>query len=452
MYPIKNLRRRGARTGLLVTGVALAITLSTIMFSIGEGINSSTKELIDETDIELFVYPPSSNPILQEFTKYLDMDEGRKLANKMLAGNKRIRAASPHLVEGIYITSDIIDSASNSADTGDVLLPKVFSITGKGYVPELQGNFGTIDLIKGTELPTRKDPFFANGTYAGGTASPNFTHEILVNERLAEMLKVSVGDLVYVNSVGIPLNMNASSYNNWLKNSTWFEIAGIILERTEPASTLSVSMHLSELQYLTGKHSLDFLGILRTDLVNEIYVDLYDPEDTNEVKRWLLEDFEDKDKISVITAAELTNEFNSFLDIFKGFSTMIIIITSAVVILFISTIMMISVREQGRDIGMMRAIGISRSTIVKYILTESVIICLLGFVFGLVIGYAGAGILEDIILSTEDQIPAGLELTRVTPDLIIQVSFITIFMGVLSGIIPAAWAAKLTPVESIRKI
>jgi ABC-type lipoprotein release transport system permease subunit len=432
-------------------GVALAITLSTIMFSISEGINTSTKELIDETDIELFVFPPSSNPILQEFTKYLDLDSGRELAEKIREGNPKIRAASPWLTEGIYISNNIVED-NNLGASGDEKQPKIYSITGKGYVPELQGNFGTIEQVTGTDLPTPSDPFFANGTYAGGYLSENFTHEIVLNKNLAEMMQVTVGDIVFVNSLGIPFIMDNSSYNTWLENSTWFEVQGIIIERTDAPSILSASMHLSELQYITGKHRMNFFGAVLTDFVNEIYIDLYDPGDTSAVKKWLEEDFEDSNRISVITAGELANEFNSFLDIFKGFSTMIIIITSAVVILFISTIMMISVQEQRREIGMMRAIGISKSTVVRYILVESVVICLIGFIIGLVMGYVGSSVLEEIILSTEDTIPVGVELTTITPDLVFSVSFITILIGIIAGVVPAAWAANLAPVESIRKI
>jgi ABC-type lipoprotein release transport system permease subunit len=453
LYPIKNLKRRAARTVLLVLGVALAITLTTIMFSISEGINTSTKELIDETGIDLFVYPKSSNPILQEFAKYLDLENGRELSQKMREGNPSITAASPWLVEGLYITTGEVEEPPGTKPEEEVL-PKIYSITGKGYVPELQGDFGSIDLIKGSFLPTESDPFYADGSYDGGTASNNFTHEVILNKYLANLLKVSVGDEIYVNSMGLPLDFNNATYQSWIANATWFKVNGIIIERYEPPSVLSATMHLSELQYLSGKHrvAIPNTNIYLTDIVNEIYIDLDDPSDRSTVKTWLSEDFEDRDKITVLTSEELASEFNSFLDIFKGFSSMIIIITTSVVILFISTIMMISVQEQGREIGMLRAIGISRATVIKYIVIESIIICLIGFVVGVVFGYIGAGLLESIILGSEDQIPVGIKLTSVTPALVLQVSFITIFIGIIAAVIPAVWAARLVPVESIRKV
>jgi putative ABC transport system permease protein len=211
-------------------------------------------------------------------------------------------------------------------------------------------------------------------------------------------------------------------------------------------------MHLSELQFLTGKYKMDLFGVPRFDFINEIYIDLHNPEDKNEVKRWLSEDFEDRDKITVLTSEELTGEFNSFLDIFKGFSLMIIVITSCVVILFISTIMMISVRERSREIGMLRAIGISKKTIINYILLESIFICAVGFVIGLLFGVIGADILDEVLAGAEEEIPVGVELTTITPGLIFQVSFLTILIGILASLVPAAWASKLMPVDSIRKI
>lgn len=451
VYSIKNLKRRSARSALLIIGVSLAITLTTIMFAISEGINSSTKELIDETRIELFVYPESSNPILQEFTRYLDLNDGRELAAKIKESHPSIRAASPWLAEGLYVATNKLENQSEFTSESEEI-PKIFSITGKGHVPELEGDFGGIEQISGTDLPTKNDPFYANGTYSGGTDSDNFTHEVVLNKFLAELLDISVGDVIFVSGLGPPIMLNNETYSYWLENSTWFKVNGIILETYEPPSLLSATMHLSELQYLTGKHRFVIFNNVLKDFVNEIYVDLYDPADKKVVKNWLETEFEDKDKITVLTSDELTGEFNSFLDIFEGFSTMILIITTFVVILFVSTIMMISVQEQGKEIGMLRAIGISKSTIVKNILAESIMICLIGFIAGALLGIIGSSLLEDFIRSTEQEIPVGIEITTITPGLVLTVSFITIIIGILASIIPAIWASRLVPVESIRKV
>lgn len=453
MYPVKNLRRRSARTLFLVIGVALAITLTTIMYSIGEGINASTREIVEETNVDLFVYPKSANPILQEFTKYFDLNDGRKLAAKIREGNPAIKAASPWLAEGIHITSNVIDEGRlKNAKEGEEVLPSIYSVTGKGYVPELMGDFGGVDYYEGTDLLTQTDPFYANGTYAGGLKSENFTHEIVLNHNLASLLDVSIGDRVYVRGVGLPYEVNRKTYDAWIGNASWYIVQGIMVELYEPATILTAAMHLSELQYFTGKHRVSIQNLVFTDYVNEIYVELYDQNDRAEVKHWLLNEFEDKDRITVITSDELTSELNSFLDIFRGFSDMIIIITSLVVVLFISTIMMISVQEQGHEIGMLRAIGISKKTIIKQILAESIVICLIGFVAGLIFGYVGADLLEEYILSTEGEIPAGVKLTKITPELILQVSFITLAIGILAGVIPALWASKVTPIRAIRKV
>ena len=133
------------------------------MYSISEGINTSTKEIIRDTNVDLFVYPNSSNPILQEFTKYLDLSNGREIASNIREGNSAVRAASPWLVEGIYITSNEIDEEDLPDDDEEVVLPGVFSVTGKGYVPELMGEFGAIKQVAGTELPTPSDHGAAGG-------------------------------------------------------------------------------------------------------------------------------------------------------------------------------------------------------------------------------------------------------------------------------------------------
>jgi putative ABC transport system permease protein len=113
---------------------------------------------------------------------------------------------------------------------------------------------------------------------------------------------------------------------------------------------------------------------------------------------------------------------------------------------------MISVRERSKEIGMLRAIGISKRTIIKYVLAESILVCMIGFIIGLSLGIVGADILDEFLKSTEEDIPVGVELTTVTPELVFQVSSITLLIGIMASLVPAAWASKLLPVESIRKI
>ncbi len=105
----------------------------------------------------------------------------------------------------------------------------------------------------------------------------------------------------------------------------------------------------------------------------------------------------------------------------------------------IMNIMLVSVAERTKEIGIRKAIGASRKNILSQFLLESVVISSLGGAIGIVLGYiAGSIILSQMDLST------GVSLTAI----LIGFGFSTT-VGVLAGFYPAYKAASLNPIESL---
>lgn len=105
----------------------------------------------------------------------------------------------------------------------------------------------------------------------------------------------------------------------------------------------------------------------------------------------------------------------------------------------ITNIMFVSVKERTREIGIRKAIGAKRSTILFQFLIESSIICLFGGLLGIVIAFPISLIINAYVL------PATMPLWVVVLGI-----FISLLFGVLSGILPAYNASKLDPVDSLR--
>ena len=103
-------------------------------------------------------------------------------------------------------------------------------------------------------------------------------------------------------------------------------------------------------------------------------------------------------------------------------------------------IMMISVTERTREIGVRKALGATRATILWQFLVEAATLTSVGATIGLIIG-AGLAFL----IKSTTPIPASIPLSAVVASLL--ASAIT---GVIFGMVPAARASRLDPVEALR--
>ena len=107
----------------------------------------------------------------------------------------------------------------------------------------------------------------------------------------------------------------------------------------------------------------------------------------------------------------------------------------------VMNIMLVSVTERTREIGIRKSLGAKTKTITLQFLTESVILCLIGGVIGTVLGIAGAF--------------AGCSIIGITPDVNIGVIAIALLfscgVGLFFGIYPARKAAKMSPIEALRR-
>ncbi|MFN8356174.1 MAG: ABC transporter permease [Spirosomataceae bacterium] len=105
-------------------------------------------------------------------------------------------------------------------------------------------------------------------------------------------------------------------------------------------------------------------------------------------------------------------------------------------------IMMVSVTERTREIGIRKSLGATPSRIREQFLIEAIVICVIGGFGGLVLGIAVGNLISSVISSSS---------SFIVPWLWMSVGIaISIVVGILSGYYPAFKASKLDPIESLR--
>ncbi|QUH24885.1 ABC transporter permease [Serpentinicella alkaliphila] len=147
-----------------------------------------------------------------------------------------------------------------------------------------------------------------------------------------------------------------------------------------------------------------------------------------------------KDKYTAFNMEQMLQTVNKVL----GTVTRVLGAIAAIALLVggigIMNIMLVAVSERIREIGIKKAIGAKRSTILLQFLTESAIISLLGGIIGIIIGY-----IIGFIISSFLNLPPLIQLKEV-----LIASFVAIGIGIIFGVYPANRASKLDPIEALR--
>jgi putative ABC transport system permease protein len=131
------------------------------------------------------------------------------------------------------------------------------------------------------------------------------------------------------------------------------------------------------------------------------------------------------------------NDFTLYVKLGVGFISFISLLAAGIGIM---NIMLVSVTERTKEIGIRKAIGARRSNILAQFITEAVILCQIGGVIGIAIGVLGGNITA-LIFNFPPVFPIYWALIGFA---------ITTFVGIVFGVYPAWKASNLDPIESLR--
>ena len=413
---LRNLLRRPGRSIMTRAAVAISMALLISMFSVSEGIKDSAEGPLLESREDLVIAPDqgmieAAHGMASELTSWQEVD-----------------FATPALYHDVRVVLP-------PKEPGDPERPK--TVEAIGIIPddfwELMGEEERKRFDQDQWFTHGDDPHFGTGEYDGA-----FTGEILLSKNLKKE-GIDIGHELPA------LGTNARTFNLTVVGFFDHEFSGVGY-----IGDLSFAiLHLSELQNMTGlAFEEDTQGRRVVDLVDGISVAL-----TNDAVKNGLED-EVADRIretwpvhedDVFTKMDQLELIRQEAVLAEIFYLAVGSVSMFIGMLFVATIMIVSVLERTREIGMLRAIGLSRRTIFSQVLTESMILVLLGALVGIAPGYYGAVWAADRI--SED---VGVDIALgFSTGFVVQALFWILVVGALFAMYPAYVAVRMNIVRAI---
>ena len=219
-----------------------------------------------------------------------------------------------------------------------------------------------------------------------------------------------------------------------------FIVKGVLAEETENnISNPNLQAYVSD---------TEAFNLLDTEYYNVIIVQASSDDVVEDVKdeinRVLLSthniDDEDNADFSVTSSEDLLEAVDSITGMMTSFLSGIAGISLLVGGIGIMNIMLVSVTERTREIGLRKALGAKTSDILLQFMTESVVLTIIGGIFGIIAGYLIGYFVGDWL---------DIE-SVITVDSIALAVGISSVIGIIFGIYPAARAAKLNPIDALR--
>ena len=268
----------------------------------------------------------------------------------------------------------------------------------------------------------------AMGRFLKTSDVENHTYVCVINETAATEL------IGYVDCVDQAISLNGVEYT----------IVGVLSDNEESLTSMMTSGSLAVYLPYT---SLLRLSDSLTREVTSFYVSAPENGTMETVEaamtEILMERFEDDDEAFTVSSQSVLEDtmssITSVLTILLGGIAAISLVVGGIGIM---NIMLVTVTERTREIGIRKAIGASRGTILSQFLMEAVVLCMLGCCLGIFLSWA--------ILQTVSTVVASLDMTFSLDGGVVLIAVVFCFIiGVVFGLYPANKAAKMKPIDAL---
>lgn len=220
-----------------------------------------------------------------------------------------------------------------------------------------------------------------------------------------------------------------------------FIVVGILSESDSPINFNNVNFDDTVIV------NIDQLNILDQNLqIQQIDIKVASEDKTpvtaEKIDKLLSESKRGEKNYTVAYGDQISHPAGSLFDIVSGMLTLVAGISLVVGGIGVMNIMLVSVAERTHEIGVRKAVGASNANIFLQFLFESLILCILGGIAGLALGYVCA-FLVSIITPFNPYIDLNICLSAIG---------ISILVGTIFGLYPALKASHRSPIDSLKSI
>lgn len=281
----------------------------------------------------------------------------------------------------------------------------------------------TAVILKGI-VPQESRQMIAYNITEGRFLEEGDTSAAVITRSLAREFGVKLGD-----KLSLPTAIGLSDLT----------IVGILPEQILPGNEV-VLVPLAEAQRLTNMPNK--INVVDANL------DSMDEARRNEIQQNVLKAIGDTYKIGALEAgSEILTNIRNAQSIFNLMGFLALVMGGFIIFNTFRTI----IAERRRDIGMLRALGASRSAIRWIILTEGLVQGVIGTALGLIFGYLfGAFTLNLTTPMWQQYLNLNVSNPEISPSLVLTSIILGVGITVVSGLIPANSATRITPLEALR--